>query len=247
MYGSASTWTYNLVHKLAAALVPDQPVAPLFVADALTDLDAAGGTVVVKTHAAPVAGELARRASAIIITIRDPRDAVASLMAHNKAPFDLALRSTEATAFLCGRFAADPRAVVLRFEDRFYDDPLTIEMVAATFHRKLSDPDRDRIFSETRREAIDAFIANLEALPGTESNFDALTGQQDTYDPVTGWHKHHAGRKAEIGRWQRELPAAQVAAIEQRLGPWMKRFGYRPITPEAPPYVLKTGRFEIMR
>jgi hypothetical protein len=168
-------------------------------------------------------------------------------MAHNKAPFDLALRSTEATAFLCGRFAADPRAVVLRFEDRFYDDPLTIEMVAATFRRKLSDPDRDRIFSETRREAIDAFIANLEVLPAMESNFDALTGQQDTYDPVTGWHKHHAGRKAEIGRWQRELPAAQVAAIEQRLGPWMKRFGYRPITPEAPPYVLKTGRFEIMR
>jgi hypothetical protein len=247
MYGSASTWTYNLVQKLASALVPDQPVTPLFVADALADLDAAAGTVVVKTHAAPVAAELAQRASAIIITIRDPRDAVASLMAHNKAPFDLALRSTEATAFLCGRFAKDPRAILLRFEDRFYEDPMTIETVAATFQQKLSDEDRQKIFSDTRREVIDAFIANLEALPRAESNFDALTGQHDTYDPVTGWHKHHFGRKAEIGRWQRELSPTQVAAIEQRLGPWMKRFGYRAITPDAPPYVLKIGRIEIVR
>ncbi|MDR3537414.1 MAG: sulfotransferase domain-containing protein [Acetobacteraceae bacterium] len=245
MYGSASTWTFNLVQKLAATLAPDRPVVPHFVADSLADLDATAGTLVVKTHAAPVAAGLAQRASAIIITIRDPRDAIASLMAHNKAPFDLAVNVTAATAFLCGRFARHDRAILLRFEDRFYDNPETIEKIAATFPGTLSDEARDRLFAETRRAAVDALIAQLETLPTTECQFDTVTGQQDIFDPVTGWHKHHAGRKGEIGRWQRDLSRSQVAAIEERLRPWMVHFGYRPTTlpstgaPGAPPAQAK--------
>ena len=247
MYGSASTWTYSLVQKIAAAIMPDRPVIPHFVVDSLADLDESAGTLVVKTHAASAAEELARRASAIIITIRDPRDAIASLMAHNKAPFGLALEVTEATAFICGRFAAHDRAILLRFEDQFYDDPMTIEKIAATFHGELSDYDRDRIFSETRRGAIEVFITKLETLPTAESDYDELTGQQDTYDQLTGWHKHHAGRKGEIGRWQHELSPFQVAAIEERLRPWMESFGYQPRTPRPPLYVLSIGRYEISR
>jgi hypothetical protein len=245
MYGSASTWTFYLVQKLAATLVPDRPVVPLFVTDSLADLDESAGTLVVKTHAASAAEELARRASAIIITIRDPRDAIASLMAHNKAPFDLALRVTEATAFMCGRFAAHHRAILLGFEDKFYDDATTVEKIAATFHGKLSADDRDRIFSVTRRKEIEDFIATLERLPTAESDFDELTGQQDTHDRLTGWHKHHAGRKGQVGRWQRELSCSQVAVIEGRLRTWMENFGYQPTMPPPPSYVITVGRYEV--
>jgi hypothetical protein len=112
---------------------------------------------------------LSARATAILITIRDPRDAVASLMAHNRAPFDLALRATAATTRICGRFATDPRALLLRFEDRFFDDPQTIPRIAATLPGLLSDADRDRIFAETRRGAIDSFIAGLATLPTAQT------------------------------------------------------------------------------
>jgi len=230
MYGSASTWTFNLVQKLAATLVPGHPVAPHIVADSLPDLDDSASTLVIKTHATSAAEELAQRATAIIITIRDPRDAIASLMAHNKAPFDLALHLTKATAFMCARLVTHDRALLLWFEDRFYDNPTTIDKLAATFNAELSDVDRNRIFAETRRKVIEDFIADLETLPTVESEFDELTGQQDTHDQITGWHKHHAGRKGEIGRWRRELSSSQVTAIEDCLRGWMESFTYQTST-----------------
>ena len=244
MYGSASTWTFDLVRRVAAAVVPDRPVVSHFINEPLTDLDLSAGTVVVKTHAVPEPDELARSATAIIITIRDPRDAIASLMAHNKASFDLALGVTEATAAMCAKFATHQRAMLLRFEDRFFDDPTMPEKIAATFGKQLSDADRLRIFAETRRASIDAFIANIETRPTATRYFDELTGQPEIYDTVTLWHKHHAGRKGETGRWRNELSSVQAAAIEARLYRWMERFGYRPVTPRPLTYTLTVGRYD---
>jgi hypothetical protein len=234
MYGSASTWTFNVVRKLAAAASPERPVTATFVSHTLDELGApaaADTTLVVKTHAATCAAALAERARRIIVTVRDPRDAIASLMAHNKAPFELALRVTEAGLRMCGAYAADPRALLLRFEDRFFEAPHTITRLAATLPHALSPGELQRIHAETRREAIDAFIAGLETLPGVASGFDSMTGQIDTYDPRTGWHKHHAGRKGESGRWRRELTPHQTARIEDRMLRSMRRFGYAPAQP----------------
>jgi hypothetical protein len=226
MYGSASTWTFNVVQLLAAAMTPERPVLGRFVSDSLEGLDAPDSFVVVKTHAAPAARALAERARTIIVTIRDPRDAIASLMAHNKAPFPLALQATQASAQMCAAYASDPRAVLLRFEDRFFEREATIDRLAATLPGTLSPQDRARIIAQTRREAIDSFIAGLDTMPGVRSGFDTMTGQNDVFDPATGWHRHHAGRKGETGRWQQELSANQVARIEALLLGVMRRFGY---------------------
>src|SRR5580658_8007975 len=116
MYGSASTWTFNVVQKLAAVLVPDRPVVSHFVNDSLDEVDPSAGTLVVKTHATSLGEELASRARAIIITIRDPRDSLASLMTHNKVPLDIALNVIEASARICARYASHERAMLLRFD-----------------------------------------------------------------------------------------------------------------------------------
>jgi hypothetical protein len=243
MYGSASTWTFNVVQKIAASLAPATPVIPLFVASTLPDCDETSGTLVVKSHATAVARELGRRSEAIVITIRDPRDAVASLMQHNKAPFDLALAVTEASAATCARFIAHRRAVLFKFEDRFFDDPATVDRIAALLPGALSPPDSRRIFDELRRDSVDAFIANLEALPTTERSLDELTGQWDTYDEATGWHKHHAGRNAEVGRWRHQLSDRQVQIIQGRMQYLMERFGYLPMTARRHPFVLSIGQY----
>jgi hypothetical protein len=233
MYGSASTWTFNVVLKLATALNPEHPVTSRFVGTTLPDFGENGGPVVVKTHATDVVDELSRRAEAIVITIRDPRDAVASLMTHLELPFDFALGLIEATALTCARFATNPRAVLLKFEDRFYDRPETIDRLAALFRGKLSDDARMRIFLGSRREFVELFIAGLENLPTFRTEFDQITGHQLMFDRVTQWHKHHAGRKAEIGRWRRELSPAQAAGVETRLTDWMEDFHYLPATAAA--------------
>jgi hypothetical protein len=246
-YGSASTWTFNVVQKLAGMLAPERPVVPHFVNDSLDELNWSAGTLVVKSHATTAAAELARRARAIIITIRDPRDSLASLMAHNKVPLDIALDIISASAQLCARYAKHERAVLLRFDDRFFDDPATIRKLATLFDGTLPDADLQRIFAETRREEIEKFIAGMDQRPTVTTFFNETINAEDTLDDVTGWHKHHAGRKGEDGRWRRELSASEVGAIEHRLRKWMVHFGYPPQTSQLPPYVLSVGRFEISR
>jgi hypothetical protein len=236
-----------VVQKLAAVLVPDCPVVPHFVNDSLDRLDPSAGTLVVKSHATTVAEELARRARAIIITIRDPRDSLASMMAHNNVPLEIALNVISASARLCARYASHERAMLLRFDDRFFDDPATIRKLASLFDGALSDADARRIFSEMRREEVERFIAAMDERPTVTTYFNEIIGADDTLDEITGWHKHHAGRRGEDGRWRRELAASEVAAIELRLRKWMERFGYPPETPAPPPYVLTVGRFEISR
>ena len=228
MYSSASTWAFNLVQKLAAALAPDRPVSAGFVDLLLHERPEAGGILVAKTHATPIADELHRRASAIVITVRDPRDAIASQMLYSKTPFDRAIHITEESAAMCARFMNDPRAILLRFEDRFFDDPATVQRVAALFDGALSDFDDRRIFAETRRDKIEAFIADMDHAPTFRRGVDAVDGQTYMYDEVTCWHKHHAGRTAETGLWRRELTPGQVAIIEQRMGRLMVELGYPP-------------------
>ena len=241
MYGSASTWAFYVVQKLAAVLVPERPVMTRFL-EHVANLEADGATLIVKTHAAPVHAEIAQNAQAIIITMRDPRDSLASMIAHNKVDYDLALELVQATAAMCLRYAHDPRAVALRFEDRFYDNPATIDRLAATFGRPLARADRDRIFAETRREAVEQFIASLDTLP-TVAQLPNQLDPEDRHDLVTGWHKHHAGRKGEVGRWRQELAETEVAGIEDKLREWMRYFGYKAHTLAPLPYALRIGQY----
>jgi hypothetical protein len=246
MYSSASTWTFNVVQQIAKSVAATGDVMPVFVGDAIPDCDETQKTLVIKTHATEYEQVLAKRAQAIIITIRDPRDAVASLMKHNKAPFDIALRATEASAWTCARFATLEKSSVFRFEDRFFDDPKTVERIAGLFPGTLAGDDSRRIFTQFRRDAVEEFIADMERLPTTFSQFNDVTGQWDVADAATGWHKHHAGRSAEIGRWRRDLSDLQALTVQQRMWPWMERFGYRPITPRHSPYTLEVGRYGLV-
>jgi hypothetical protein len=226
MFGSASTWTFNVVQKLAAAMRPDQPIRAGLIYDSLDAGDSDAVSLVVKTHFTPIAEQLAAQAEAIIVTIRDPRDAVASSMVHLKMSFPIALAGTIESAALCARLAGHPRTTLLRFEDRFFDQPATIAGLAACFPGTLAAADFERIVAETRRPAIDRFIAEMQSGPGVASTFDPVTGTLDVYDPVTQWRSHHAGRQAEIGRWRRDLSPAEVLEVERVMAGWMERFGY---------------------
>ncbi len=247
MFSSASTWTFNVVQQIATTLSPDRPPVSKFLDfdDPYPAPGEADATLIIKTHGTAIARELGRRAEGIVITIRDPRDAVASLMRSNKLPFDLALRITEVSAANCLPFMRHPRSVLFRFEDRFFENPATVDRIATLFPRVLPKGENQRIFTALNRDAVDAFIAILEKQPTTQTQFNPITGVQDSVDLATGWHKHHAGRKAEVGRWPRDLSAFQIQAIEQRMRPWMERVGYDSPSSRGTSYRLSIGRYGI--
>jgi hypothetical protein len=247
MYSSASTWAYNVTLRIAVSLFPTRQVDLHFVyptqsaqlhftrhphrAFAPDD-----HIHIVKSH--DVDDEdavlaLATQADAIIITIRDPRDAVASLMLYQKYNFPLSLSIVENSARLCARFAHDRRSLVLRYEAGFSDQVTTLDRIAASFNQQLAPVDRARIFAAVQRKAVEAFIAELPRRP---QQMSAHPG--DLFDPWTHWHAHHAGRTGEVGRWRQVLNDAQVSEVERRLGEWIDRFAYqrRPVQPSGKPH-----------
>jgi hypothetical protein len=226
MYGSASTWLFNVVLEIARALHPDRPVAGGFVFT-LANLEMVhgrAGLAIIKSHEteAAAADELGRLADIIFVSIRDPRDAVVSLMTSQGHGFDKALQLAEASARLCGRFARDPRAALLRYESGFVDDPGALALIAARLGGTLAPQEQARIFAETRRAAIERYIAGIDKMPATL--WSRRTG--DYLDPATHWHRHHANRTGEIGRWRRVLSAGQTAIIDANLSDWTAEFDY---------------------
>ncbi len=249
MFGSASTWTFNVTRQIAAAVKPDQPPRTMFldVSAPCPAVEAGDGTLIVKTHGSDAARELAERADAIIVTIRDPRDAIVSLMHNNGLPFDVALRMTEVSAWTCSyAMQRGHSPLLLRFEDRFFDDPDTVRRIAALFPARLAAHEGRRIFAALRRDAVDAFIAGMDRLPTTHSHFNKATGRPDIYDVDTGWHKHHAGRDAAVGRWRRDLTDDQRRTIEWRMRVWMEKVGYDTNASRGAPYGLSIGRYGVV-
>jgi hypothetical protein len=242
MYASGSTWAYNVMRGIAAG---GGQVKGRFV-NVLADIDGlddASSVHVVKSHdmAPEVALELSRRSDRIVATIRDPRDAVTSLMAYQRFPFELALTWIARSANFVGGVASDPRALLLRYETGFTEDAVTLDRIAEWFGITLPPADRDRIFAQYRRTAVEGFVASLDSLP--QAQRDARSG--DIFDPETQWHRHHAGRSGEVGRWRRMLMPGQVSAIEHEMRDWMARFGYEPAPLFAPAYSLNVGSFSV--
>jgi hypothetical protein len=226
MYASASTWLFNVVLKIARRLYPGRPVIGGFV-HTLANLEVTRGPArlaIIKSHETEpaAADELGRLAATIFVSIRDPRDVVASLMTFQGHGFDKALQLAEASARLCCRFGHDPRAALLRYESGFVDDPDTLALLAARLGGTLAPQEQARIFGESRRAAIERYIASIDKMPTTL--WSRQTG--DYLDPVTHWHRHHANRTGEIGRWRRVLSPSQTAIIDSSLADWSAKFGY---------------------
>ena len=225
MYASGSTWLYNAVRLVAARSLLEQAVWSGYVA-AAGDLPPCDPGVLhlMKSHDLDpaTAALLDQRAGRILVSLRDPRDAVASLMRHMRHDFGAALARVERSARFCAVYASDPRATVLRYEDGFIDDPATLDRIARLIGGALAPETRASIFAATRRAAIEAFIAGLPSRPSTLR--DAPSG--DMLDPETQWHAHHAGRTGNVGVWRDLLDDARARRVLRRLGPCLAAWGY---------------------
>jgi len=243
MYASGSTWLFNAVLQVAAVVTPARHAVGRFVTriDELGWIDEPGAQPIVKTHDVDAACALllSTRADAVWVSVRDPRDCVTSLMLYQRYGFDAALDAVAATARFCARHVSHPAARLFRYEIGFVDDPATLDTIARSFGGTLTEAERARIFTDLSRPAVEALIDQLDSLPTVIRHASG-----DVLDPATQWHRHHAHRTGEIGRWRKMLTARQIAAVEHRLQDWMAAFGYKA---EVAPYRLVVGKVEMRR
>ncbi len=218
MYASASTWLFNVTRQIHEDSRPG-PVKTHFFSDKgnFAGFDDPAVTQIIKSHEIkdePTTIALSRRAERILVTMRDPRDALTSLILYHSYEFERALPLVQEAARLCMGFARDKRALLLHYETGFSNDPATLGRVAAHLGYPLDAAAQQRIFDANKREEVEKYIATMDKLPGTLQ--DRVSG--DRLDPRTHWHTHHAGRSGEIGRWRHMLSAAQAAEVEAALG-----------------------------
>jgi hypothetical protein len=239
MHASGSTWVYNVIRGLVQATGARLAAGFANTEADLAALPTGADILVVKTHdlADAAAEALHARAPAVVASIRDPRDAVASLMTYQRYPFDLALATISRSAGFTTATAERTNALLLRYEAGFVDDPATVNRIATHLGLPCDEQTAGCIHAAHRRDAVERLIGGLETLPGAHR--DVRSG--DIYDPQTQWHRHHAGRSGEVGRWRRALPGDQARVVDFALANWMDRHGYARAATPAPSGTIRLG------
>ncbi len=217
MYASASTWAFNVVRQVVEVSAPERFRA-VFASGSEKIIDWGGPDKVttVKSHEISSEArvlEISRRASKILLTLRDPRDAVVSLMQAHGFAFSRALELVEKSALLCRSFSKDRRAMTLNYETGFFDDEATITVIARHLGYDLEKHTARAIHDSLQRGEVENYIGKLPKLAGVLK--DRISG--DLLDPKTQWHSHHSGRNGEIGKWRKVLTASQIDEISSRM------------------------------
>ena len=224
MHASASTWVFNLVRELIISALGDDRVLA-FYTDAVEqvphDAARAGRHMVIKSHQGSEALDawLTAKQARTFLSVRDPRDACISMSQRFNAPLNHSVRwiANDCTRLL--RLAPQGHTL-LRYEDRFFDDPTAAQRLAHALGLSLAPAAIDAIFNRYRTEAVRSFAQRLADLPPER----LTTVASVPMDRVTQILAPHIG-DARSGKW-RDLPAPAQAELTRLFGPFLDRFGY---------------------
>jgi hypothetical protein len=226
LYGSASTWVFNVLRELMIAQHGEARVFALYsdtVAKVIGDRQALGRYVVWKMHFGEPAWEVFAQLAepTILLTLRDPRDAVLSQVNRFNTSFQ---QAAKAISMCCNRFMQCAQAghPILRYEDGFFQNSETIRRIAEYIGVALDNAVIDRIRDRFSTESVHAFAERLPDLPAERVKGDPTV---DLYDEVTQIHRGHIG-DGSVGKWRHQLTGEQQMAITDHFAPFLTRFGY---------------------
>lgn len=226
LYGSASTWVYNVLRELMAARHGEARVHAVYsdtVAKVLEDRKALGRYVVWKMHFGEPAFDVFAQFvdPTMILTVRDPRDSVLSLVNRFNTQLEAAV---PAVARCCNRvlLCAGAGHPVLRYEDGFFRDMEILRGIATHIGASVAEDAMRRIFDRYTTEAVRRFAEHVEALPAERVKGDPFI---DLYDEVTQIHRGHIG-DGSVRKWEWGLTAEQQQMLTAHFAPFLERFGY---------------------
>jgi len=218
LYGSGSTWAYNVVRRLlddAPGAFADQDVD-------LPDTAAEAPVLVVKSHLpdASMRAFVRQRGVPVVLTVRDPRDALASMRQRFAVPhLDLRQALVVSADRLCALVEACA-PLVLRYEDGFTRTSGTVRRIADFLGVTVSAPRVDAIHDGLLPSRVAADIATLSA----EGAFGEDPGPLAA-DPLTQWHAGHVG-DGRVGKFPQVLSPAEAEALLADTAGFCARFGY---------------------
>lgn len=219
LFRSGSTWLFNVVRKLLV-----DGFQSLFSDGAGCSIlsDGQSRTIIVKCHKPEwsLLEVVGRTHCPVLLTIRDPRDAVVSLMSFRKLDFGEALEviGSSADRLLDIKESA---TLTLKYEDRFFDSPDSIAVIGKALGVSLSHEQCAAYCQDFTREAVDEQIRRLHGAGILRDD----AGAAEAFDPETHWHAGHIG-DGRVGKFRDQLTAKQIGSVVQRTLGFCERFGY---------------------
>jgi hypothetical protein len=224
LHGSASTWVFNAVRELMIDTVGQARVlaVPAVAASQIpSKAEVAGRILIIKSHHgdAELDRWLSHSEARTVLSVRDPRDASISMTQRFNAPLEHTVRWVMNDCIRLLRWSSSDH-VLLRYEDRFFEDPGTITVLANGLDVEPSPATRDRIFRQYRTESVRSFAASLPSLPPERlTRIGAFTMDRDTQV-----FEAHIG-DTRSGKW-RDLPDPTRAWITETFRPYLEQLGY---------------------
>jgi hypothetical protein len=224
IHASASTWVFNVVRELVTRAVGAQQVLAIY-AEEIKEIpqgDALGERYLVLKchHGSPeLDAWLESIQPLMILSIRDPRDAAISMAQRFHAPLQ---QSAQWLLRDCQRLArlADQGHTPLRYEDRFFEDPKTLEHLAAHIAPETTATLLSELFERYRADSVRQFSNKLTSLPPER----LVASDSVMMDRVTQIHRGHVG-DTRSGKWMRLSPATR-RELTKIFQPFLNRFGY---------------------
>lgn len=224
--GSASTWVFNITaHLLSTPQVSlisgyiDTGIAKFL--DQLNASDKHIDVVVLKSHQADAAlfDFISAHASRCVLSVRDPRDCVVSLMERFGFSFEYALAAVVKSCHSLMRFQR-LGVPLFRYEDHFFRSPDAL----SALHDYLNPGqavDLDKLGQLYSQAAIEHHIDHFDRLPAGRVQKRGA----DEYDGVAHWHRNHFG-DGLVGKWSSRLSPLQIAQATLALGASLEQLGY---------------------
>ena len=224
IYGSASTWVYNAIRLLFEQIPTLCPVHAGF-ADALAEFPEpliSPGSMVIKTHQPDNAMLLFARATSalVVLTVRDPRDAVASMVQRFNQQADDSVPSMVMCAKRLALLAAMTRVLVLRYEDASNRSAETVQRIASFLDLVVAPTSVSAIADSLMPDKVAADIAGM-----VKRGILGETPDISASDAVTQWHAGHLG-DGRTGKWKEVLSERQAEKLIASLRSFCETYGY---------------------
>lgn len=222
VYRSASTWVANVAAEILRLRGPTLILVADGAADIARQTASSSSTFVVKTHRPdPSLGLLVHAAALpVIVTLRDPADAVASLMEQFKERFESARGSVAASCDGVLAMLSVCRPVILRYEAPLARGARTVAELAAHLGVAIDDDMAHAIAARFAPTEVKRLIEGFAA----EGLFGHDPQPYHVHAP-TQWHPGHIGT-GRIGSQHAILTPDQIESVRMVTRRFSEHFAY---------------------
>ena len=224
LYRSASTWIFNVCQEILRrrglayyALYTDAPKP-----DMINQIVSARACIV-KSHAPDVGFCLSMAAfdPPVIISVRDPRDAVSSLMFQFSLSFEVALGMLRKS---CEALAAMPisrRSVILRYESMEWRSSDGVRNLSGLLGHSIDSVEAEEIARAFSTDSVLEFLADLDS----EHYFDETVSPAEQFHAETHFHPNHIG-DGLVEKYRSVLSPVQEKIVVRTTADFIRRFDY---------------------